>query len=385
MAEPTLDDVVLELKNLVKEVQVGNLIATATNKIVSASFAGVSPAAGHKPPPVPSASPSPASPGGLPPAPVPPSGRAATPPPLPAPIPPPRPSTPSPLPVPPINWMTALMAKAAVAPTPAPAPLTPTTPPPTPATKPPRTFLGRVRRGIVRGLGHKFRQSRIGRAASSAQQRVGRFLGGKGASGIKGLSGGSLAAARLAGPIGAVIAVGEALNEFRKAVIHATDVQIANARRLAEVHGGIAVTFARREVTEIRRDILRGDATTGSTRQLVEAEQRRKDATLPLETAIDNATNRVLAKLNDALTEFATLANQGLELIKKIPGVAGLLEAEGAGGDADIPRALGDLAVGEAQRRDAAGRDLMDIARETAARVGAARGDPIAVRPRGAP
>ncbi|AWM38706.1 hypothetical protein GobsT_31040 [Gemmata obscuriglobus] len=181
--------------------------------------------------------------------------------------------------------------------------------------------------GFLRRL---WNNSRFGKASANATKGVGEFLGGKGPTGLGGLTGGAAGLARLAGPIGAIVAVGDALNQFKKAVIQATDEQIAAARKLAEVSGPMAAVLAQRDIQEMLRDRRQGNAQAGSTGVLAKSEQRRKDASEGLENVLANTKNEILALLNDLLVPPLRIISAATEAIANSPvlktaGVMGLL------------------------------------------------------------
>lgn len=307
MVKATLDEVLDALKLLVKTAEVGNLIAAATNKVASASFAGVAPAP-------------PAAPGGV----------AA-------------PSTPTPA----TGGHHQRHA-------------------PKPPKKPqkPVGFL----KGLGRGIKNKISGGRLGQAYKGAQAKTGRMLGGKGVSGMKGLGGLGGGLAKAAGPVGVAIAAADALNEFKKAVYAATDAQLASAKKLAEVNGSLAATFAVREVSELKRDMQMAEATAGGVSELAASEQKRKDATLPIDALMENATNKVLGILNDIIAEIADAVTEVIKGIEKIPGV-GKLRPDEPAEDVGLAVVVKNAAT-EMEWRDRQARDLLAAAEAEARRIG---------------
>ncbi|VTS00764.1 unnamed protein product [Gemmata massiliana] len=220
-----------------------------------------------------------------------------------------------------------------------------------------QSFWSRVRGGIA----NKVKSGRLGRAYSGGQKGVGSFLGGKGPTGMKGLGGMSGAAARVAGPVAVVAGVVQGLNEFRKAVVQATDEQLAAARKLRDVSGHMDLIFAQSDIKDAMRGMRQGQAQAQSTARLADSEQRRKDSMEPLENAVTNIKNDLLAKLNDAILPAIEVCADIAKFIernwpwsvkeeekKKEPlGLAGSMQA----------------AEAEAARITAEGRRLMDRAR----------------------
>ncbi len=217
------------------------------------------------------------------------------------------------------------------------------------------------------------RGGRLGRAYSRVKAVAGRALGGKGSSGMKGLGKGGKGFAKGAGAAGvavaAVVAVGVALNEFRKAVVKATDEQLANARKLAEISPQMAVLFAQTDVQELQRNMRKGREQAGSTRQLAQADQRRKNAMEPLENAVAEIKNQTLAALNDSIIPAIKVCADIAQWMKRnwpwgrFDGLAADAAARAVGG---VPIGLaGDIARpgGFVEEADAIDRGLRDARR----------------------
>ncbi|MBP3954963.1 hypothetical protein J8F10_06665 [Gemmata sp. G18] len=219
-----------------------------------------------------------------------------------------------------------------------------------------QSFWSRVRGGI----GNKIKGGRLGRAYKGGQKGVGSFLGGKGPSGMGGLGGVSGAAARLAGPVAVVAGVVQGLNEFRKAIVQATDEQLSAARKLRDVSGQMDVIFAQADIKDAMRGMRQGRAQAASTEALSNADQRRKDASEGLENTITNVKNDILTVLNDSITPAMELLSDVAKTVyewitreewkkkdEQAIGLAGTMQA----------------AEAEAARIAAEGRRLMDRAR----------------------
>lgn len=104
--------------------------------------------------------------------------------------------------------------------------------------------------------------------------------------------------------IGAFVAVAGVLNDFRKYIQEAADAALESKRKFVELSGSQAAIFAEQDMKQMHRDIRRGDNTAESTKGLADAVNERKDQFAPLETAIDNATNRMLATGQDILNSL---------------------------------------------------------------------------------
>jgi hypothetical protein len=254
------------------------------------------------------------------------------------------------------------------------------------------------RRGLLGRLGQAIteptrKMAGIGRAIGS---RIGRRIGKKhswakghntGKPGaVRGAAIGGAAGAGVAGAVtgvasGLVIA-GIALKAFNEAVNRSTDGAIENARRLSEVSGSMAAVLAERDLKETLRGIRRGGATSGSAKELADAEQRRKNAAEPLANAFDNASNKVLATLNDTLTPILNGVNIIVEGLKDAPvigkAIRKLLDKKEGEEATELDKAMGDLTkqVGKIHER---GQKMLDIARE-AAREGRAFSAPVGGR-----
>ncbi len=166
-----------------------------------------------------------------------------------------------------------------------------------------------------------------GGSAANALGKLGRGGGGGAKAGAAAAEAGGMAgmagmATKLAGPVGVAIEAGKALYEFKKAVEQSTAAQLESYRKLAEVSGAMSVVIANRDLRDTLRDMKRGNDLASSAGALADSEARRKDATLPVENAIEKATNSILAVLNDSIAIAANQVNDILELLKKaFPGL----------------------------------------------------------------
>ncbi|MBA4064918.1 MAG: hypothetical protein C0501_14625 [Isosphaera sp.] len=145
---------------------------------------------------------------------------------------------------------------------------------------------------------------------------------------------------------------------------------------MAEVSGSMAAIQAELDVRDIRRDIERGEATAGSAKELADATADRKDAESRFNAKLDNVVNPMLARLENLKEGLFDLGSSILSatdsINDKVAEIAGRLGAGGpelvglAALEADVRR--------EADRVEAAGRRMMDMARaEASAPGGAAR------------
>lgn len=156
-------------------------------------------------------------------------------------------------------------------------------------------------------------QSSLVQSGRSAAANAGRIMGGGGTSGLEGLS-------ALGKVAGGAVGVVSALNGFRKAVESATQTQLDSYRRLAEVSGGMAAVMVQRDFQQMMRDMRMGDAQAGSAGRLAESENRRKNASEPLENALADLKNGLLAGMNDLLADFYDWGVDRLnDLFKAIP------------------------------------------------------------------
>lgn len=205
------------------------------------------------------------------------------------------------------------------------------------------------------------RGSRIGR---------GMKLGGKiGAGAGRSMGMGEVGVGRMAAAGGALGAVAGAAAllvvgfiKAKEAITEWTDAAFATAQRLSEVSGSMSAIMAEREIQQMMRDVRRGEATAGSTRELMNSEANRKEQELRIDIALDNLKNTVLSISNDVLADVLEPIAEAVEFIAEQFGL-GEKKVEGVG--------LGGAAMTEAMaagaRIDAMGRNLMDIARAEAA------------------
>lgn len=178
--------------------------------------------------------------------------------------------------------------------------------------------VGRMWSGAKQSIGRAKSYFKTGAARGKAVGgRVGGMVGMRGAGGMAGGAVGGVA--------GAAVAVGVAMYKAGEAVVKWTDEAMASAAKLAEVSGSMATVMAERDVKQMQRDMARGENTSGSARKLMEAEDARKNAMAPIETAIDNLTNNLLAWGNDIITPIAEKIGDGVELLKTLPGIGKLL------------------------------------------------------------
>ncbi|MBA4066637.1 MAG: hypothetical protein C0501_23620, partial [Isosphaera sp.] len=152
--------------------------------------------------------------------------------------------------------------------------------------------------------------------------------------------------------------------------------QLATVRRLSEVSGSMAAIQAGLEVRDIERDIRLGEATAGSAKELADATADRKDAESRLEAKVDNVLNPMLAEWQKFRGWMAGAAADLLDVTGSIEDkVKELVGKAGAGGPEPVGLAALEADVRrEADRVEAAGRRMMDMARaEASAPAGAAR------------
>jgi hypothetical protein len=140
----------------------------------------------------------------------------------------------------------------------------------------------------------------------------------EGAEGAAGAGEAAGAAGGAAGGVGAAVAIVveyvKALWKFKTAVERTTDSLIETQRKLADASPAMAAIFAQRDVQELLRERKRGDALADSAGYLVGAEQRRKDATLPIETEWQGVKNRFYGFFNDVEAGMAKQLNAMLGL-----------------------------------------------------------------------
>jgi len=243
-----------------------------------------------------------------------------------------------------------------------------------------------------KGLG-RWAGKKLGRAWRGSKTRSFGKTGGKFAIGAARSLGGGKKTRKVFGAIGTaagkvvgvVTTVVETFVKARNAVDGWTEAAFQSAARLAEVSGSMAAVMAQRQVAQLQRDIERGEATAGSANRLQQAEARRKEEENKLGATIDNATNNILAVLNDLLTPIIAGVNLGVEGLKAMPfGVGAAIRALLAGDpveDGSLVE-IGRAARAEMAAADARGGALMAAARAAAISAIAGRA-PEGARPPG--
>jgi hypothetical protein len=195
------------------------------------------------------------------------------------------------------------------------------------------TFHPATTLGKMEGAWKKYKQIREGIDSTKAEgagdpfKFFGKLFGKGGAEGEAagteagaGKAGGSVAggAAGAAGSVLAVVTViweyGQALLRLKAFTERYTDQLVQSQQRLADVSGSMAAVYAQREIQELLRDQRRGEALAESASYMTGAEQRRKDATMPIETAITSLENRMAGFLNDIVAGMAKVVNGVLGL-----------------------------------------------------------------------
>lgn len=221
----------------------------------------------------------------------------------------------------------------------------------------PSKGIGRyIKRKAVRTWGTS-RPGRWAKKGGAFGRGLGKTLGG--GSGALGKIGAVAGAT-----VGALVTLVQSFVKARDAINDWTEAQFETARRLSAVSGSMASVVAFRDVGQLFRDMERGERTAGSAARLSEAEGSRKDEENKLAIAFDNATNSILAVLNNLLTPILKVLNQGVEMVNEISKTLGgpdLLEE-----DAMAVNTLSDIgadARAAVAKMDAAGLRLMDLAR----------------------
>ncbi len=176
------------------------------------------------------------------------------------------------------------------------------------------------------GPGKAIANSGVGRAVSKVKDG---FKGGAAvnkAVGVGGASGLAGAAGKVLPVVGAIVAVGTVLNDFRKSIENAADSALEAHRKYAELSGAQAAIFAEQDVKQMQRDMKQGNDTAGSTKELADSVNDRKEMFAPLETAMANLENTVLANLQNIMNEFLEpMVKFGTEVVKTINNIYDIL------------------------------------------------------------
>lgn len=205
---------------------------------------------------------------------------------------------------------------------------------------------------------------------------------------------GAAAAGAVGGAVGGVAAgatvVAVALYEAHKAIVNWTNAAFESMSKLAEASGSMAAVMAERDVRQFVRDQERGEAVAGSAYALMESEDRRKNATAPIENAIDNLRNNALTALNDAATPIIEGIGSGLEYLKDIFPFLDKIAGKGddkpapwgvVGEMADTIRAMGMDDLETRKMMDEINRAAANVRGGNAAPAGAAMGGLGDMRP----
>ncbi len=250
-------------------------------------------------------------------------------------------------------------------------------------------FLGgRIKTNVREAVGAV--RGTYGAAVSRGRKiggKIGGLFGSKGGAIGRGIGAGvGVAAGTVGVAVGGAVALGTALFKANEAVGAWTDAAFRSSERLAQVSGSMAAVHAQREVRQLMRDIQRGEKTAGSAKDLMESEDRRKNAFEPLMTSLDNLLNTALSIANDILTGLMDFLNPIFELLWEafrtvvkaitaaLPGVS---EKDIGPYGGKKPGGTGVGMIGEVggvfaavDRMNKMGKDLMKIARDAAMRPG---------------
>ena len=166
---------------------------------------------------------------------------------------------------------------------------------------------------------------RGGAAVGRAVGRVAGSMFGKGAQAAGGAVGGAAGGA-VGGAAGGIAALAVAGYEAHKALVGWTNAAFDSMRKLGEVNAQIAGIEAIRESREIVRNNRMGSEVADSAERLMEAEDRRKDATAPIEAAFTNLQNNVLATMNELAAPILEGIGEGVKLLQNLPLIGGWLK-----------------------------------------------------------
>lgn len=122
----------------------------------------------------------------------------------------------------------------------------------------------------------------------------------------------------LAGLATTATAATTAYNATAGAVNSWTDSLKNSREHLRNYSGAMAGAFAMSDIRDIQRNIRESAMTAGSTRDLLESRAELRDALLPLESAMMNFTNNLMAGVNRA---GAAAIDKMEGLLRMIPGM----------------------------------------------------------------
>lgn len=131
------------------------------------------------------------------------------------------------------------------------------------------------------------------------------------------------------GGLGKVMAVASVIDQFRKALIRATEAAVNAARKYAEVSGSMAVAVAQRDIREMIREMEKGNRVASSADTMMGAEQFRKDQHKEIDILGDRVQNYLVAAGNAVagtllipLEVMATGFNELLDIVSVLAKVA---------------------------------------------------------------
>jgi len=214
-----------------------------------------------------------------------------------------------------------------------------------------------------------------GRATGAAARGAGMAAGGGAgaAGGGAAAAGGGAAGAgamAAAGPVGVVVAATVALVELAKAGHDLAYSQEEHARKLAEMSPSQAANVQQLDYQRMMRDFEKGEATAGSSGNMMESIDRFEKAIQPIETAVTNIMNTVGTQAMESLSNIAEGVNVILEGLKNAPmgvgkAIKAVLEGEENGKNGEL---LGDFMKRvhdeEKAKRDAAQKRIDELKRD---------------------
>lgn len=240
-----------------------------------------------------------------------------------------------------------------------------------------RTKIGRLitRAGAVSRLAKKFFPKTFGGGKTPASPPTGGNGGGKPPKAPPGGKGGTPApggkgkkptgfAALPTGAKVAAVAVGAtaALVALGKAAVHLGYQMEGEARRLAEVSPSQAANVTILDAQRTVRDFEKGEATAGSSGQLLETLNRLEKAAQPFLVASTNVMNTFTAAVINPIADIVEVGENILEVVKKIPVIGALLDGP--------PNDQGELL---GRFLDAVHKDQQKKAQDAQNRINAAR------------
>ena len=220
--------------------------------------------------------------------------------------------------------------------------------------------------------GMKLGGGRAGRIVSSIGGKIGGAASSVGgAMETGGLAGGAMAGAAeavgaIASSAGPALAIAGAYKAAFDATSKWTTEALKSAEALKSVSGSMSAVFAEKEQRDMLRNQMEGELTAGSTQSLMKSEASRKDAALGINTDLTNASNNIMAGMNDVFAPFMNGLSVISDGIKENTGFVGRIWKEltsGASVGVSGMVAESERLKASTEHYDKKGKEMMEAAK----------------------